>query len=226
MAPASHLAMALVASAALQAVSAARFPVMRHLRSQSSRLSRRGDLGTLALADEQDTVYLTNMCVGSTPSIRLCLKSRMTALLRGSSLWYKPTLAQGMGRALAPRPTIYIILGVCSDLWVQANSSIVDAHDLGYDTVLPYGAGQVNGPVRVAAAEVAGFAITDQAYMEVSPQDNNGTGVLGILGLGPPSGSAVFFNGKGNAKAETVLQRIFKGNTSLPSFTTMLQVVP
>jgi hypothetical protein len=83
MAPASHLAMALIASAAFHAASAARLPVMRHLRQGSSRVSRRDNRGIIALADEQDTIYLANMWVGFTPSVRYGPKYLMDSTLAG-----------------------------------------------------------------------------------------------------------------------------------------------
>jgi hypothetical protein len=104
--------------------------------------------------------------------------------------------------------------------------------------LLPFGLYNLfAGPVKTAALDFAGYIIPDQAFSEfilhslsltnpdfltvqVTPDSEHPVNI-GLIGLGPNKGSAVF-DTVGNPSGDAVLDRIFKQNTSTPNFMTVL----
>ncbi|TFK70924.1 acid protease [Pluteus cervinus] len=105
-----------------------------------------------------------------------------------------------------------------SDLWVAG--SVPGASLTGFTTGVNYAVGQVQGPIKLATLDFAGFTVQSQAYLEVTPDTDNPQGT-GLIGLGPNSGSSIFQTVSTPASA-TVLDRIFLQNTTTPNFITVL----
>ncbi|KAK0243957.1 aspartic peptidase domain-containing protein [Armillaria nabsnona] len=105
-----------------------------------------------------------------------------------------------------------------SDLWVAGNIS--DSIDTGKMSELPYAKGAAGGPVKTSTLGFAGYTVQDQAFMQVTPDNDHLIGT-GIIGLGPTTGS-VIYNNLTTSVGYTVLDRIFLQNTSTPNYLTVL----
>ncbi|KAL1725508.1 aspartic peptidase domain-containing protein [Schizophyllum commune] len=105
-----------------------------------------------------------------------------------------------------------------SDLWVAG--SVNNAKDTGKKSGVTYAVGAVEGPIKTAELEFAGFTIPDQAFIEVTPDKENPKD-KGLIGLGPNSGSNVYVE-LGSDKGMAVLDSIFTQNTSTPNYITVL----
>ncbi|KAK0464237.1 aspartic peptidase domain-containing protein [Desarmillaria tabescens] len=105
-----------------------------------------------------------------------------------------------------------------SDLWVAG--SITDSVDTGANSELIYGIGEAKGPIKTSTLEFAKYTVRDQAFMEVTPDDDHEEGI-GLIGLGPTSGSNIY-NTLNTSAGYAVLDRIFLQNTSTPNYLTVL----
>ncbi|KAL1752852.1 aspartic peptidase domain-containing protein [Schizophyllum commune] len=105
-----------------------------------------------------------------------------------------------------------------SDLWVAG--SVNNAKDTGKKSGVTYAVGAVQGPIKTAELEFAGFTIPDQAFIEVTPDKENPKD-KGLIGLGPNSGSNVYVE-LGSDRGMAVLDSIFTQNTSTPNYITVL----
>ncbi|KAF5330098.1 hypothetical protein D9758_018669 [Tetrapyrgos nigripes] len=101
-----------------------------------------------------------------------------------------------------------------SDLWVAG--SVSNAKDTGKSAGVTYAIDSVEGEIKTADLVFSGYSISDQAYIEVRPSDQNPEG-KGLIGLGPNTGSNVYqvLNNDGD---HAVANRIFLQNTSTPNF--------
>ncbi|KAI0067567.1 acid protease [Artomyces pyxidatus] len=106
-----------------------------------------------------------------------------------------------------------------SDLWVAG--VVPNANDTGASAKVTYAIGQVQGPVRTAPLEFAGFTVPDQAFFQVVPADNTPSG-FGLIGLGPNDASHVHTALKNKPAGDAVLDRIFSQDRSTPNFLTVL----
>ncbi|KIY63915.1 acid protease [Cylindrobasidium torrendii FP15055 ss-10] len=106
-----------------------------------------------------------------------------------------------------------------SDLWI-AGDAPPESADLEASCNVTYADGLVQGPVYAADLAFSGFAITNQAFMLVAPDDSHPAG-QGILGLGPHDGSAVYET-LGAPAGFPILDRIFQQNTSTSNYITLL----
>jgi hypothetical protein len=105
-----------------------------------------------------------------------------------------------------------------SDLWVAG--TVPNAGLTGLTSGVTYAVGEVQGPIKTATLEFAGYSITDQAYLEITPSQDNPEG-SGLIGLGPNVGSnilAQILTTAGNPP----LDRIFAQNLSTPNFLSIL----
>jgi hypothetical protein len=80
--------------------------------------------------------------------------------------------------------------------------------------------GAVQGPVNTAPLEWSGYTISNQAYIQVTPDGSHPEG-SGLIGLGPSSGSNVR-SAVNSGAGDPVLDRIFQQNTSTPNYMTIL----
>ncbi|EIN06447.1 acid protease [Punctularia strigosozonata HHB-11173 SS5] len=104
-----------------------------------------------------------------------------------------------------------------SDLWVSGD--VKKASDTGKGTTVTYAVGEVQGPIRLADMELAGYTTVQQAFIQVSTKSRpKGTG---LLGLGPNVGSNIFY-ALGGASGVAPMDRIFMQNTSTPTYTTIM----
>ncbi|THV03006.1 acid protease [Dendrothele bispora CBS 962.96] len=104
-----------------------------------------------------------------------------------------------------------------SDLWVAG--SVSNANDTGKTTGVTYAIDSVEGKIKTADLEFAGYEIKNQAYIEVTPDNTNPSG-KGLIGLGPNSGSNVYKTLNSDT-GRAVVNRIFLQNTSTPNFITV-----
>ncbi|TCD60070.1 hypothetical protein EIP91_010788 [Steccherinum ochraceum] len=104
-----------------------------------------------------------------------------------------------------------------SDLTVAGN--VPGASESGKTANVNYAIGQVAGPIEYAQFEWEGFTISKQAYIKDTSGDQKDG--KGIIGLGPNSGSQVQDEISG-AQGNTVLNNIFRTNTSTPNFITVI----
>ncbi|CAA7262972.1 unnamed protein product [Cyclocybe aegerita] len=105
-----------------------------------------------------------------------------------------------------------------SDLWVAG--VVGQSNDTGLNASINYAANSVSGPIKQAPLSFADHLVPDQAFLEIPPDNKNPAGV-GILGLGPSSGS--FISKKvGTLPGAPVLDRIFHQNRTTPNFFTVL----
>ncbi|KAK7468975.1 hypothetical protein VKT23_003473 [Stygiomarasmius scandens] len=105
-----------------------------------------------------------------------------------------------------------------SDLWVAG--SVSNAKDLGKTTGVTYAIDSVQGEIKTANLEFAGYTVKDQAYIEVTPDNTNPSG-KGLIGLGPNTGSNIFKALDNSDTGRAVVNRIFLQNTSTPNFITV-----
>ncbi|KAK0243960.1 aspartic peptidase domain-containing protein [Armillaria nabsnona] len=105
-----------------------------------------------------------------------------------------------------------------SDLWVAGN--VTDSIDTGATSGITYASGGAGGPIKTSTLEFAGYTVQDQAFMQITPDSDHPIG-MGIIGLGPTSGSAIY-NNLTTSVGYTVLDRIFLQNTSTPNYLTVL----
>lgn len=105
-----------------------------------------------------------------------------------------------------------------ADLWVAG--TVPNAQDSGKTSGVHYAIGAVNGPIKFAPMDFAGFTVQDQAYLEVTPDSTNPEGT-GLIGLGPVTGSNVYATLK-TTKGASALDRIFMQDTSTPNYLTVL----
>ncbi|KAI0269972.1 aspartic peptidase domain-containing protein [Gloeopeniophorella convolvens] len=105
-----------------------------------------------------------------------------------------------------------------SDLWVAG--AVPGAKDTGATASVVYAVGADSGPVQTAELKFLDFTIPDQAFIAVPPANDTPVG-FGLVGLGPNAGSQVHDALNGPA-GDTVIDRIFRQNTSTPNFLTVL----
>lgn len=108
-----------------------------------------------------------------------------------------------------------------SDLWVAA-TTVNNANNTGAQATISYVGTSDTGPIMTADMTWDGydFTVKDQAFILVTPSDGNPEG-LGLIGLGPSSGSVVYTTLNQSTAGETPLNRIFLQNTSEPNFITV-----
>ncbi|KAF9262851.1 acid protease [Marasmius fiardii PR-910] len=104
-----------------------------------------------------------------------------------------------------------------ADLWVAG--TVPNSHDTGKKAGVTYAVGSVQGPIKTAQVEFAGFKVPNQAYLEVPPDSTNKQGT-GLVGLGPHDNSNIYNTLKNDA-AVPLLDTIFKQNTSTPNYLTV-----
>ncbi|KAI0315897.1 aspartic peptidase domain-containing protein [Amylostereum chailletii] len=106
-----------------------------------------------------------------------------------------------------------------SDLWVAG--TVPSAQDTGTTSSVTYAVGNAEGPVKTASLNFAGYTVPDQAFLQVTPSKQNPEN-QGVIGLGPNSGSSIHSSLKGDSSGDTVIDRIFRQNTSTPNFISVL----
>ncbi|KAI0301931.1 aspartic peptidase domain-containing protein [Multifurca ochricompacta] len=106
-----------------------------------------------------------------------------------------------------------------SDLWVAG--TVPRATDTGASASIQYAVGAAAGPVKTADLNFLGFTVPNQAFIEMPVSDSNPDGT-GLIGLGPNSGSQVYAALNNQAAGDTPLDRIFRQNTSIPNFISVL----
>ncbi|KAH8107881.1 acid protease [Cristinia sonorae] len=104
-----------------------------------------------------------------------------------------------------------------SDLTV--GDDVPGNQDSGKKADVNYAIGKVSGPIEFATLQFEGFTVPKQAYIKDTTGDQ--TAGQGIIGLGPNSGSVIQDVIPGN-DGNTVLNNIFRTNTSTPNFITVL----
>ncbi|THG98833.1 hypothetical protein EW026_g3421 [Hermanssonia centrifuga] len=93
--------------------------------------------------------------------------------------------------------------------------------DTGKTASVQYAIGSVEGPIKLATLDFAGYTVENQAYIDV-PEANSSKSVgTGLIGLGPHYDSEIHYQ-LGNSSGDTVLDRIFQQNTSTPNYITIL----
>ncbi|KAI0632396.1 acid protease [Trametes polyzona] len=105
-----------------------------------------------------------------------------------------------------------------SDLWVAG--SVSNSKDTGKSAKVQYAVGAAEGPVHTASLDFAGYTIPDQAFISASATTAQPAG-SGLIGLGPNIASVVRTS-LGSPAGDTVLDRIFRQNTSTPNYLTFL----
>ncbi|KAF8073930.1 aspartic peptidase domain-containing protein [Lyophyllum atratum] len=105
-----------------------------------------------------------------------------------------------------------------SDLWIAGN--VPNSDQTQFTSGVTYAVGSVNGPIKTAEVGFAGYAIPDQAYLEITPSPENEQDA-GIIGLGPNDGSNIYQEMKTVAGAALV-DRIFLQNRTTPNYLTFL----
>ncbi|KDQ62633.1 hypothetical protein JAAARDRAFT_30550 [Jaapia argillacea MUCL 33604] len=106
-----------------------------------------------------------------------------------------------------------------SDLWVAG--TVPTKTSTGATSGVQYAIGSVTGPINLATLEFAGYSVPSQAYLEITPDDTNPSG-SGLIGLGPNTGSNIWYTLNGEAQADAVCDRIFRMNTTTPNFISVL----
>ncbi|KAF8895613.1 aspartic peptidase domain-containing protein [Infundibulicybe gibba] len=120
-------------------------------------------------------------------------------------------------RLAASHSKSWLTLGGHSDLWVAGN--VTRANSTGHTGGVNYVLDVVNGNIKTAQLQFAGFTIPNQTFLEVAP--NNQSNGRGILGLGPNVASKNYQELRSDSAAG-VMDRIFLQNQSLPTFVTFL----
>ncbi|KAF9013317.1 aspartic peptidase domain-containing protein [Cyathus striatus] len=105
-----------------------------------------------------------------------------------------------------------------SDLWVAGH--VGNSTDTGHQGSVSYAIGGVNGSIRTADLQFAGFTISNQAYLEIPADDKNIAGT-GILGLGPNTGSFIYRTLQ-TSSGYSVLNNVFYQDTTSPNLFTVL----
>ncbi|KAI0696265.1 acid protease [Cytidiella melzeri] len=105
-----------------------------------------------------------------------------------------------------------------SDLYVTGTVS--GATDTGKTAGVQYAIGSIEGPVKLATLDFAGYTVQNQAYIDV-PASQTATVGTGLIGLGPNFGSQVH-DALNNASGDTALDNIFRQNTTTPNFLSIL----
>ncbi|KAJ7601198.1 aspartic peptidase domain-containing protein [Mycena floridula] len=105
-----------------------------------------------------------------------------------------------------------------ADLWVAG--TVPNAVDSGKTSGVQYAVGSVQGPIKFAPVEFAGYTVADQAFLQVTPDSSNPEGT-GLIGLGPVGGSNIYSTIP-TKQGATPLDRIFLQNTSTPNYLTVL----
>ncbi|KAI0344416.1 acid protease [Trametopsis cervina] len=105
-----------------------------------------------------------------------------------------------------------------SDLYVTGD--VPGAIDTGKTADVQYAIGEINGSIKTATLEFAGYTVQNQVYID-APVSNTSAVGTGLIGLGPNSGSVIFSKIK-NSSGDTPLDNIFRSNTSTPNFITIL----
>ncbi|KAF7977727.1 hypothetical protein HWV62_2792 [Athelia sp. TMB] len=98
-----------------------------------------------------------------------------------------------------------------ADLWVAG--SVSNAVDTGATSSVSYAVGEVQGSVMTASLGFAGFTVSAQAYLQISPDGTNPEG-QGLIGLGPSFGS--------NVKSAVGTSAGDPTDTSTPNYLTVL----
>ncbi|KAK0187821.1 aspartic peptidase domain-containing protein [Armillaria mellea] len=76
-----------------------------------------------------------------------------------------------------------------SDLWVAGN--VTESIDTGGTTGITYC--RWFGPIKTSTIQLAGYTVQDQAFLQITPDSDHPIGI-GIMGLGPTSASAIYYN--------------------------------
>ncbi|EMD40138.1 hypothetical protein CERSUDRAFT_112356 [Gelatoporia subvermispora B] len=105
-----------------------------------------------------------------------------------------------------------------SDLYVAG--SVSGSQNTGKTAEVTYAVGGVDGAVMTADLDFAGYTVSNQAYIQTSPDQDHVLGT-GLIGLGPSYGSQVR-QALDDASGDPVLDRIFTKNTSTPNYITIL----
>ncbi|KAI0304312.1 aspartic peptidase domain-containing protein [Multifurca ochricompacta] len=106
-----------------------------------------------------------------------------------------------------------------SDLWVAGN--VPNSNDTGISTGVEYAIGAISGHVKTAPLAFLDFYVPDQAFIQVQPSSAYPEG-QGLIGLGPNVGSNIHDALNKKPRGDTVLDRIFRQNSSTPNFLTVL----
>ncbi|THH20588.1 hypothetical protein EW146_g785 [Bondarzewia mesenterica] len=106
-----------------------------------------------------------------------------------------------------------------SDLWVAGNVS--NAKDMGVSTEVDYAIGSAGGPIKTAQLEFAGYKVSDQAFLQITPSSSHKKGE-GLVGLGPNIGSNIWSKLGQKSSGDAVVDRVFRQNTSTSNFISVL----
>ncbi|KAH9989723.1 aspartic peptidase domain-containing protein [Russula compacta] len=106
-----------------------------------------------------------------------------------------------------------------SDTWVAGN--ILNSNNTGVSAGVQYAVGGISGNVKTAPLTFLNFSVPDQAFIQVQPTSTYPEG-QGLIGLGPNVGSNIYDALKKSSRGDTVLDRIFRQNTSTPNTLTIL----
>jgi len=106
-----------------------------------------------------------------------------------------------------------------SDFWVAG--TVPNANSTGVSAKIQYAVGEDEGPIQTADLTILGYNVSNQAFIEVTPAAKKPDG-YGLIGLGPSSGSEVLAALNHSAAGDPPIDRIFRQDTSDPSFITIL----
>ncbi|KDR82581.1 hypothetical protein GALMADRAFT_237973 [Galerina marginata CBS 339.88] len=105
-----------------------------------------------------------------------------------------------------------------SDLWVAGK--VANSSSTGLNTSIQYAANSIEGLIKHARLDFAGQTVSDQAFLEVSPNAKYPDG-YGIIGLGPAEGSFIS-KMLASPAGSPVLDRLFMQNRTSPNYFTIL----
>lgn len=105
-----------------------------------------------------------------------------------------------------------------SDLWIAGR--VPNSNQTQFSSRVSYAVGSVEGPIKTAEVQFAGYTVPDQAFLEITPNVEH-TEDDGIIGLGPNDGSNIYQVMQTVAGAALV-DRIFLQNRTTPNYLTFL----